>query len=415
MAKRMRETAAGSAAAGGLLDAAPATILALQQSSGNRRVTQMLASPATVSVAMVQRLPAAIKFVEDMDKAGKSQTGKNVLFDLGNALRAYHRENERKPKDTPALLAAIETVIARCGEWLKIPKSPVGPDAARTKVVDTLLKEAEAEQGVLDPKKAKAATVAAVPALPADRGTYLQDRLDWMDKKRQQPTSSPAQKGAEELILTAGQELKRILKKQTHQIAADDLRSKDKSDDRDEKAKEAIRDQQDQADRIKLRTGADALSAILGRLFAIFEFTPLAFKDTTTTTAVQQQTAFVKRAKARLAGLVVKGPKRDFTGFDDVELIVGGSSALGYSPHKKTDFHDKSDLDLAVVSPKLLDACRDAGGDIRGTGDRTGPDPLPEVAALSRELEGLVGGRDVSIMVYASRDAAQRQVGVQIS
>jgi hypothetical protein len=98
---------------------------------------------------------------------------------------------------------------------------------------------------------------------------------------------------------------------------------------------------------------------------------------------------------------------------------------MGYSPHKEGQpaFSDKSDIDLGVVSPKLLAACQDWGATMRGLQDRTSPDPLPAIDGVSRELEKLVpfvkadgktAKRKVSIMVYASRDVAQRGVGVQI-
>jgi hypothetical protein len=244
-----------------------------------------------------------------------------------------------------------------------------------------------------------------VRALGSLGGTKLHDRLRWMEAKSKQPDATEAEQDAAPLIAAARKELGNVTRKQAAQMAADAAKEAKQFDVQAKK--------QRQADKITLGSGAAALSAMLGELFAIFGFVPLAFAGTATQGPVQQMASFATRAKKLLRDLTIRGTNEKHTDFDDVELVVAGSSALGYSPHKRTTFGPQSDVDLGVVSPKLLAACKDAGAELRGVQDRTEPDPLPEIAWVSRALKTLVD-RKVTIMVYGSRAAAQRQAGVQI-
>ncbi len=222
---------------------------------------------------------------------------------------------------------------------------------------------------------------------------------------------------AEPLIEAAQRELKKVLRKQGFQMKADAFRQEEQRD------KATV--EQGKADGVALASGDYALSAMLGKLFNLFKIVPVSFGGTSTLDPQAQTQAFAQKARELLLALTITGTTREHKGFDDVELIVAGSSAMGYSPHKvgKPAFGDKSDIDLGVVSPKLLAACADWGATMRGLQDRTAPDPLPAIDAVSRQLEKLVPfvkadgsttDRKVSIMVYKSRDVAQRGVGVQI-
>jgi hypothetical protein len=238
-----------------------------------------------------------------------------------------------------------------------------------------------------------------------------------MIAKGQQLNATPQQKEGVDLANYAKKELRLVLRRQTFQMQADAARE----DGRDAAASEA----QGKADAIKIGTGELALSAVLGKLFKIFSFSTLGFSGTATQTPEAQTQAFVTKAKELLGGMVITGKSGRHDNFNDVVLVIAGSSALGYSPHKSKDFGDKSDIDLGVVSPRLLAACKDVDATLlRGLKDRTGPDPLPEIVAVSRELSKLVPFvtqegkrelRDLSIMVYGSRAAAQRQAGVELS
>jgi hypothetical protein len=407
-AKRGGEAAVGPALSG------PAAILALQQSTGNRRVAELLGTARAPSLAVQRELYSANDFGDKFSKAGvgKSQTGGSIIFDLNQALRSYHRENDKKTKaDKDTLVKSLETIIQKCEAWIKAAgKTPKPPDDEKAKVVDKLLKDAEAELGVLDPSKIKKA--APPPPLPV-QGTTVQDRLRWMEAKTQQSNATEPEKAAGPLITAARKELYHVLNKQKAQMAADSAKA-----DQDYKLGG---EKQREADAITLRGGNDALSAMLGRLFALFGLTPLSFESVPGATSPSTlMKTFADQAKARLRALNIKGTTREHSGFDDVELVVSGSSALGYSPHKfladkKTHkpFGKDSDVDLGVVSPKLLAACEDAGVGLRGLGDRTEPDPLLSIAAVSKELGALVQ-RKVSIMVFATRETAQRGVGVQV-
>lgn len=391
---------------------APATILALQRASGNRQVARMLAGSAQPVLA-VQRLIEGNDFAEALNKAGQSTTGKNVLLDATNALRTFHRENVKKEAaDKKVLIEALETVIAKCKAWIAIGKSASGPDAARTTVVNNLLTAAKAELGTRDPSKAEVPPPAAavvpppIPTLPAVRPTKLLDRLDWMDIKRQQTDATPAQKASEPRIREARKLTDMILRRQALQMQVDQLNKEEKFTQAGQK--------QMQANRIVVPGGEGALSALLGKLFVDFAFTPLSFAGGGGKTAQEQQTAFVAKAKELLGALQVRVGTEVRTGFDDVELIVAGSSTLGHSPHKGTNFGAQSDVDVSAVSPKLLAALKAAGVAMRGLGDRTEADPTNAIRNISAQLKPLAANRKVSIMVYGSRDAAQRQVGVQI-
>ena len=114
------------------------------------------------------------------------------------ALRAFHRENDKKKSaDAKVLIAQLETIIAKCKEWLLIGKPDKGPDAERKKEFDGLLKEARTELRVHDPSNAAAveppaAAAPPIPALPALTPSLLFARLDWMDIKRQQANATQA-------------------------------------------------------------------------------------------------------------------------------------------------------------------------------------------------------------------------------
>jgi hypothetical protein len=371
-------------------------------------------TPGPRSAPRLQRLMTAFTFNTDITKAGTSTTGTKIIFDITAALRDFHRENDKGTKaEKSVLLAALETIIAKCDAWLGIVgKTPKPPDAAKADTVTKLVTDARAERGRLDPSKAEKEEEAEeeveeeeVPALPRQRGTKLHDRLRWMEAKSKQPDATEAEKDAAPLIAAARKELGNVTRKQAAQMAADAAKEAKQFDVQAKK--------QRQADKITLGSGAAALSAMLGELFAIFGFVPLAFAGTATQGPVQQMASFATRAKKLLRDLTIRGTNEKHTDFDDVELVVAGSSALGYSPHKRTTFGPQSDVDLGVVSPKLLAACKDAGAELRGVQDRTEPDPLPEIAWVSRALKTLVD-RKVTIMVYGSRAAAQRQAGVQI-
>lgn len=394
-----------------LLETPAATILALQRTSGNRGVARMLAGAASQPTLAVQRLIDGNDFADALNKAGQSTTGKNVLLQATDALRAFHRENGKKDAaDKKVLIEALETVVARCKAWLDIRKSATGPDAARTTVVTKLLTEATAELGTRDPTKVPAAAPAAapppIPTLPAVVPSKLLDRLDWMDIKRQQANATDVQRASEPRIREARKLTNLVLRRQALQMQVDQLNAAQRFTEAGQK--------QVQANKIVVPGGEGALSALLGKLFTDFGFTPLSFAGGGGKTPKQQQDAFVTKAKELLAALQVRVGTEVRTGFDDVELIVAGSSTLGHSPHKGTLFGPQSDVDLSAVSPKLLAALKAAGVAMRGLGDRTEADPTAAIRDISAQLKPLAGNRKVSIMVYGSRDAAQRQVGVQI-
>lgn len=91
---------------------------------------------------------------------------------------------------------------------------------------------------------------------------------------------------------------------------------------------------------------------------------------------------------------------------DYYEAYIQGSAATGVNFHTGIAFGPHSDIDLAVVSKELFDAAAaEEGANIRGF-SRTAPNPLPEILdPLRQALSTLLGGREVNIVVYATRRA----------
>jgi hypothetical protein len=99
-------------------------------------------------------------------------------------------------------------------------------------------------------------------------------------------------------------------------------------------------------------------------------------------------------------------------GINDAEIGIQGSAVTGFSAsgHGPFDAGRVSDIDAAVVSPTLLDRARKAGISIRDghTKFAISPEQAKELGVpdLSSRLSRFVGGRNVNIMIFESKAAA---------
>ena len=99
-------------------------------------------------------------------------------------------------------------------------------------------------------------------------------------------------------------------------------------------------------------------------------------------------------------------------GYSDVQPVFQGSAVTGfrYSTGEAFDVRKRSDFDIALADPELLDRARYLGIELRSRGTRTEPLTREHLRALG--LEGLVrrlsdlAGRKVSLMIYGSVDGA---------
>jgi HK97 family phage portal protein len=103
-------------------------------------------------------------------------------------------------------------------------------------------------------------------------------------------------------------------------------------------------------------------------------------------------------------------------GYPDAEPYLRGSAVTGFSNRQGSPFDQgrTSDYDFAVASPTLIERARQLGLPLRGGGTRTEPidDPstfnalgLGDVMMNLRQQSG----RDVSIVIFSSRDALVRR------
>jgi hypothetical protein len=410
-------------------------MLTLQRTHGNQAVLRMLGQQPN-GAPPIQRLTDATTFATGLARTGQRYGGKS-LGNIIDQLRNYHIEKKAigDKADKSKLVTTLTKLIEMCTAWISgFPKGlSAKEDLANKTAVETLAKDAGVEQRVVTTGKTEAEVKreeeeeeveVEIPPLPAQRGTKIEDRLNWMWAKAQQADATEEQQGALEMITKAQSELKRVMGRQRAQMQADDAaNSGDKAY------------WQSKANGYKIGSGEQALSFMMGRLFELFEFTPLAFENALIADPQQQVEAFSAKARELFSALKLTSTdgQKTFGGFDNVILIVAGSSFVGYSESKGTNFGQQSDVDLGVASLELLNACKAAGAQLRGINDRTDADPLPAIKSISAELKKLVpyvhttqgkgrGGktttenreRKVSIMVYKSREAAQRQAGVEL-
>jgi hypothetical protein len=101
--------------------------------------------------------------------------------------------------------------------------------------------------------------------------------------------------------------------------------------------------------------------------------------------------------------------------YQDVEPMIRGSAVTGESfrTGEPFDVGRRSDYDISLVSPTLMQRAADLGIPLRGGGTRTGP--LGESALRELGLRELAGNlrdqadRPVSFMIYSSRHAVTRR------
>jgi predicted nucleotidyltransferase len=110
-----------------------------------------------------------------------------------------------------------------------------------------------------------------------------------------------------------------------------------------------------------------------------------------------------------------------FAGHADAEPYLTGSAVTGYkyTTGQLFDVGRRSDYDLAIVSPRLIQMARERGIELRSRGARTGQIEETELKLLG--LENTVrtlqeySGRDVHIMIYRStEDLAPRGPNIPV-
>ena len=115
---------------------------------------------------------------------------------------------------------------------------------------------------------------------------------------------------------------------------------------------------------------------------------------------------FEKFGAEAMRGLVSSGHK-------DAIPFIRGSAVTGYS-YRQGEVFDvgrRSDFDLAIVSPKLLQRAREVGIELRGGETRTRE--LNPLDLKSLGLDGLAAslvdqsGHDTTLMIYSSESAVQ--------
>ena len=96
-------------------------------------------------------------------------------------------------------------------------------------------------------------------------------------------------------------------------------------------------------------------------------------------------------------------------GYRDAEPYFAGSAVTGYSYRtgEAFDVGRRSDYDIAIVSPSILQRAKELGIPLRGNGTRTGPIRPQQLQSLG--LEAIANrlsrqeNRDVGIMIYRTR------------
>ena len=121
---------------------------------------------------------------------------------------------------------------------------------------------------------------------------------------------------------------------------------------------------------------------------------------------------FKSRGQFKQFGESARGTLKKL-GFDDVEVGMQGSAVTGRSASDGAPFDGGrmvSDLDLAVVSPKLFARVRDAGVPVRDGHTRFALKPEDAarvgIGEVPGKLSRLADGRTVNVMVFESRAAA---------
>ncbi|AKZ65475.1 hypothetical protein F506_17865 [Herbaspirillum hiltneri N3] len=102
-------------------------------------------------------------------------------------------------------------------------------------------------------------------------------------------------------------------------------------------------------------------------------------------------------------------------GYTDAEPILQGSAVTGksFATGRPFDVGRASDFDVAIASPKLLQAAEDAGIGLRSGGTRTGPLSAADLKSLGlQDLANQMSqqaGRDVNFMIYNSTASATQR------
>lgn len=404
-----REDAAAGADPGrsaGAPPTAPAlSVLRLQRSIGNRGVSDLLDTarktgrfPAPAPVDRPPReVPTAQRDVTvswaavnetRIQGAQAEKSFKNLL----EAVRDYHNNKRNGLAVTKQL-----TDIVTYGRKFLAAQPQTAADRADVKIVATLLNEAETDlkEPLTPPPAAPAAVLKATLGVAPGE---LKPRLEWMIGVATASDASAAEKAALPKVRKALEEYKVIYARQQASLRTQ-------------------RGPSSGGARLARPTGdAGALSQLLQELFATFGAKPHGFG---TPDAVQR---FGLAVKTALQALTITGAGgTSYSGFTDVEVILSGSAVTGRALVAKGGarepklFGAHSDFDVAVVSPMLFKACQNvAPTSIRDDNLRTEPDPLPGIVAISRALEK-IARREVSIMVFKTRAAAQRSPGVRIA
>ena len=96
-------------------------------------------------------------------------------------------------------------------------------------------------------------------------------------------------------------------------------------------------------------------------------------------------------------------------GYTDVTPMLRGSAVTGSKFRTGRPFDEKSDYDLAIVSPSMMQRAQELGIGLRTGGTRTEPLNPEHVDALGlrgwAEAARIAAGRKVSLMIYESRAA----------
>lgn len=146
--------------------------------------------------------------------------------------------------------------------------------------------------------------------------------------------------------------------------------------------------------------------------------------------AIARANANAREAEARLAAVIPRGfgtyenyfafgqSLRDglrATGYRDVEPMIRGSAVTGenFRTREPFDAGRRSDYDIALVSPSLMQRAIDLGVSLRGGRTRTGPLEDNQLDALGlRSIHAHLAestNRPVAFMIYNSRQSVMRR------
>lgn len=379
-------------------------VLTLQRSIGNRLVTALLtdvprsaadsagAEPEPRGAPVLQR-KITVKYTDLLIPLGeRSKNGAKIFGNLQTEVQGYHSDVTLGLKGD-ALKRRLEKLVELGERYLKANQ---GVMTKEIELVNRLVNEAKTDLGVA-PTVVPVAT-SAPPVVAGPPPLLLRERLVWMKKKRQEATATPQMVEANSKINKAIKQLDLIQSIQMERVQHGEDAN---------------------LDAFQYPSGdAEALSELLKELFTTFSLTAHGFSATDPTghgSAPPTMAAFGAKVKEELRGLQI-GKASDFA---DAEVVLSGSAVTGVALLAKggakapKPFGAHSDFDVGVVSARLLSAVRDAGGEVRG-GTRTAPDPVTPIAELSARLSAFAK-REVSIMVYKNRDAAQRAPGIRLS